>query len=305
MLLGQWMEREIEEAIELLPERAQEYLKTRIDQTPYELVVIAARGSSDNAALFLRYLIETHWQIPVAMAAPSVQTVYGKCLRFPKTLGIAISQSGQSPDVVAVIQSLKDQGHHTIAITNEADSPLAKAADQTLHLNVGVEKCVAATKTYSASVLAAYTLVLHESPDIPSRGWLKFCQDAATRFAYSINAARLVFALGRGYTFCTAQETALKLMECALVPCKSYSTADFEHGPKALLSADTIAIVYGKPPEGLNEMSDRMFNIQSTQEIQSPLWHGILLQCIALETARLRGVDPDAPPNLSKITKTL
>lgn len=304
MLLGQWMEKEIEEGVELLPDRVREYLKTRIDQSPYELVVIVARGSSDNAGLFLRYLIETHWQIPVVMAAPSVQTVYGKMPRYPKSLGIAISQSGQSPDVVAVIESLKEQGHDTLAITNEADSPLAKVADRTLHLNVGLEKCVAATKTYSASILAAYTLVMRESPEVPDRAWLKFCQDTASRFAYNIHAARLVFSLGRGYTFCTAQETALKLMECALVPCKSYFSADFEHGPKALISPETFAIVYGQLPDSLSEMRDRIFNIQSTREIESPLWHAVLLQCLALETARLRGIDPDSPPNLSKITKT-
>lgn len=305
MVLGEWMEREIEEQIELLPARADSYLKLKIDPSEFDLVVIAARGSLDNVGLYLKYLVETEWNIPAVMAAPSVQTVYGKELRYPRTLGIGISQSGESPDVTAVIASLNGQGQRTLAITNEPESPLAKAANDTVLLDVGVEKCVAATKTYSASLLAAYTLVLRSKPDFPTKDWLDVCKDAAYEFAPGIDAAGIVFALGRGYTFGTACETALKLMECALVPCKSYSTADFEHGPKALLSPNTIAIVYGKMPEVLKEMSERVFNAQSTQEIQSPIWHAILLQCLALETARIRGFDPDSPPNLSKITKTL
>ena len=153
-MLGEWMEREIREQPEVLAKGARSYrdlLGPALGGRSFDMVLLVARGSSDNAALYARYVIETFLQIPVSLAAPSVLTRYGKRIRYPKCLGIGISQSGAAPDVAEVLESLQQDGHTTVAITNTAGSRLASEAEITLLLDAGKEKSVAATKTYSAS----------------------------------------------------------------------------------------------------------------------------------------------------------
>jgi len=308
--LGGRMESEIGEQPSLLARNAQRYfeeLSEWIQPSEYQLVTLAARGSSDNAALYLRYLIEVNWKIPAMLIAPSVLTKFHSRVRYPRSLCVGISQSGAAPDVAAVLQTMRDAGHATLAIVNTADSLCAASAEHALDLGVGEERSVAATKTYTASLLACYQLARCgaelEPPKLPDERFLELCQSSALAWAPTVSNAGVVFALGRGYSFCSAHECALKLMECALVSCKAYSSADFQHGPKALLADDSVLILFGDVAgEGFGR---RCIEALGSGEVWGPIWDAIFAQRLALEIARLRGLDPDAPAHLSKVTKTL
>jgi len=314
MVLGQLMESEIRSQPEILRAAAPRYLsqlKEALEGEKFEMVLLAARGSSDNAALYARYLIEIHLGIPVSLAAPSVLTRYGSEIKYPKCLAIGVSQSGAAPDVAEVLARLRAQGHKTLAITNTAGSRLTKEADISLLLDTGAEQAVAATKTYTASLLAMYQLVRAlggnlPEPTLPNNLWLEETHEAAIQALGPILRSSTLFALARGYGFCSAQETALKLMECALLSCKSYSTADFQHGPKALAGHGSMAMVFGELPQGLEE--------QGCLVVQAPVFDGgastpiseiIFGQWVALMAARARGLNPDDPRFLSKVTLTL
>ncbi len=286
-------------------------LKSAFDSSSFEMVLLAARGSSDNAALYARYLIEVNLGIPVSLAAPSVITKFGTDMKYPRCLAIGISQSGAAPDVSEVLAHLRSKGHQTLAITNTAGSRLTQAAEHSLVLDVGEESSVAATKTYTASLLALYQLVRAlgaelPEPTLPDDAAVQESGEAALSAVGPILRSRTLFALARGYRFCSALETALKLMECALLPCKAYSTADFEHGPKALATHGTAALVFGDVPKGLDEAGCICIQVatHATDECQ-PMFDAVFGQWVALHSARARGLDPDTPKGLTKVTKTL
>jgi glucosamine--fructose-6-phosphate aminotransferase (isomerizing) len=313
-MVGEWMEREIQDQVHLLPDVIGSYeqqlapLKAR----SFEIVLLAARGSSDHAALYARYLIEIHLRIPAQLVAPSVLTRYGAHVRYPRALVVGISQSGSAPDVAEVIAEARRQGHTTLAVTNTEGSRLHQEAEHALLLQVGPEKSVAATKTYSASLLALYQLVRAlgaalPAPRLPDLDWLQGCRDLAERHAETLCSLDPVFALGRGYAFATANEAALKLMECALLPCKAYSTADFEHGPKALATTGSALIAFGPISPALAAQGGTILAAPASrapEEIE-PLWDILYGQWLALIAARLRGHDPDQPQFIQKVTKTL
>jgi glucosamine--fructose-6-phosphate aminotransferase (isomerizing) len=318
-MLGQLMESEIREQPALLAKNQQRYFKeltAALKGKEFDMVLLAARGSSDNAALFARYLIEIHLQIPVSLAAPSVLTRFGSKVRYSKCLAVGISQSGAAPDVSEVIAQMKADGHTTLAITNTAGSRLTQVADHSLLLGCGDEKSVAATKTYSASLLALYEMVRAMGGDIadpagllPTAEWNETCKATAEKTLGPILRCSNLFSLSRGYGFCTAQESALKLMECALLACKSYSVADFEHGPKALAAYGSAAIVYGEDCSVLQDQGCIVVRApQSPQSLQgplSPIWDIFYGQWLALTAARARGLNPDDPQHLKKVTETL
>lgn len=288
----------------------------------FEMVVLAARGSSDNAALYARYLIEIHVGIPVSLAAPSVATVFGRKLRYPKALAIGISQSGAAEDVAAVLSNMRSAGHTTLAITNTPGAVVADAAQFVLDLGVGVESAVAATKTYTASLLALYQLVRALAPEaplpepsLPDTAWLDACAAHAQIGAAAVvtvaehrseaQPGSCVFSLGRGYSFSSAHETALKLIECALVPCIPLSTADFQHGPRVLAGPGSVAIVYGDRPERLTDDGCTAIRPpETTRTPDVPIREAIFAQWLALQAARYRGIDPDHPAGLEKVTIT-
>ncbi len=311
------MEREIDEQPGLLSRHSSAYerkLTDVLDGRRFEMVLLAARGSSDHAALYARYLIEIHLQIPVVLAAPSVLTRYGKRIRYPNCLAIGISQSGSAPDVSEVLAALREDGHFTLAITNTPGSRLDKVAEHSLHLDVGEERSVAATKTYTATLLALHQLVQALGRDggsltLPDLQWSEACRAAAEGHARSLVAAEPTFSLGRGYGFSTAHETALKLMECALIPCKAYSTADFEHGPKALADAGSAIVAFDRLGESLVEQGGVVLEAPvpalPVSEEALPIWQIIYGQWLALACARLKGEDPDAPQFIQKVTRTL
>ncbi len=310
------MSREVLEQPQLLAENAPRY-RSELDQflkgKNFDLVLLTARGSSDNAALYARYLIEIHLGIPVLLAAPSVLTRYHRSLRYPgRVLAVGISQSGAAPDVSEVIADLRAQGHTTLAITNTPGSRLTQQAETSLILGAGDENSIAATKTYSCSLLALATLVealgadLPGSNRLPSDAWVQSCHEVASEAAWALIRHSPAFALARGYSFCTALETALKLMECALVSAKSYSTADFAHGPRALAGPGTVAVVYGEVPAGLEETGMTVLRAPSSGSgALEPLHEIIYGQWLALLVARARGLNPDRAQNLSKVTLTL
>jgi glutamine---fructose-6-phosphate transaminase (isomerizing) len=314
---GRAMEAEIAEQPAVLAENSERYrdeLQRMIGELEVEMVLIAARGSSDHAGLYARYLFEIHAGVPVSLAAPSVITRYGARMRYPRCLAIGISQSGAAPDVAEVLANLREEGHATLGITNTAESRLAQVAEHVLLLGAGPEVSVAATKTYTASLLALYRAAqtmgcgLGE-PVLPDRAWLEHSRKAAEEALGPVLRARTVFALARGFGFATAQECALKLMECALLPCKAYSTADFEHGPRALATHGSAAVIFGHDaaPEGLAEQGCEVVLAPRAPapEACAPLWDALFLQWLALTAGRVRGLDPDEPDHLEKVTETL
>lgn len=309
------MELEISQQVDVLAAGTRSYFKqveSALRGTSFDMVLIAARGSSDNAALYARYLVEILLGIPVSLAAPSVITQHNTNIRFPKCLTIGISQSGAAPDVAEVLSFMRKNGHATLAITNTEQSRLTQEAEHTLLLECEPELSVAATKTYSASLLALYEIVrclggAIASPErqTPDQAWMERTLEAAHQAQGPVVRQHVLFSLGRGYGFATCQESALKLMECALLPCKAYSTADFQHGPKALAGPESAAIIYGETPAGLVEQG--CIPIVAPTGPAGPLgsiWEIIFGQWVALLAARARGLNPDAPRNLTKVTLT-
>lgn len=308
------MEQEIRQQPEVLAANADRYLaelQQYLTGKSYDLIILAARGSSDHAALYARYLIEIHLGIPVTLAAPSVITQHKSKIKFPKSLAIGISQSGAAPDVSEVIAYCRTQGHDTLAVTNTAGSRLTQEADHSVILGTGDEKSIAATKTYSASLLAMGQLVRAmggdiPAPELPGQDWLEQTLQIAADNSGHIVRCSPVFSLGRGYSYCTAVETALKLMECALIPAKSYSIADFHHGPKALANAATACILYGEVPEDLRATGATVIEApQADQGPWAPLWNIQFGQWLSLFASRARGLNPDQAQNLKKVTETL
>ena len=313
---GERMEREIESQAELLPALVGKYeaaARVAVEGLRPEMILLVARGSSDNAALYARYLIEIGLGIPVVLAAPSTITRFGAKPRYPRTLAIGISQSGAAPDVAEVLETMGELGHATLAITNTPGSRLTIAGERSLDLNVGEETAVAATKTFSGSMLMLYQVVRALGANLPppilyDRAWMVTCRAAAEEASGTFVRCSPTFALARGYGFGVAHETALKLMECALLPCKAYSAADFQHGPKALAGAGSAALDFSGEAEWLADQGCEVVIPPTMDDLppeMAPIWQVVFGQWLALFAARARGLDPDAPPHLSKVTRTL
>lgn len=315
-VLGELMEAEIREQPILLAQNWPFYerqMEECLAGRSFEAVLLAARGTSDNAALYARYLIEIYLGIPVILAAPSVLTRYKVHVKYPKTLAIGISQSGAAPDVAEVLSDLRAGGHTTLGITNTAHSPITRAAEFSLILDLEKELAVAATKTYTASLLALYAVTRAlgadlDCPELPDETWCDECCSKADQDASTVKEAENVFALARGLRFCSAEETSLKLMECALVPSLAYSLADFEHGPRALASKHSAAVMYGPTPDTWKSLPVEVLEAPERQglpEPMLPIWDALYGQWLALHTARLKDLNPDSPAQLQKVTKTL
>jgi len=304
-------------------------------------VMLAARGSSDNAARYGQYLFEAHNHLPVALATPSLFTLYKSPPNLTEALVLAISQSGQSPDILAVAAEGRRQGALTVAVTNDPASPLASLAEHCIDLHAGPERAVAASKTYTASLLALAILSVALSEDeeqhraldhMPSLVAQTLVQTESILSASgTYKEAEACVVIGRGYNYATAFEIALKLKELAYILAEPYSSADFQHGPVALVESGfpVIAIV----PEGnvaaelthfLAEIRPReprlviisplkkALSLASTAillppgipEWLSPLAAIVPGQVFALGLAQARGLDPDHPRGLHKVTRT-
>jgi glucosamine--fructose-6-phosphate aminotransferase (isomerizing) len=304
-----------------------------------DLIVLVARGSSDNAALFGRYLLETTVGIPVSLAAPSVYTLYNAKINLNRALVVGVSQSGEGTDINTVLESAKGMGAFTLGITNEADSTMAKIADETLLTHAGKEKSVAATKTYTtqmlhfyllANALAENKLMVERIPGFAALALEKNqeIKQLVERYVFMENCV----VVGRGMNYGNAYEFALKLMETCYVIAERFSSADFFHGPLAIVErrfpvilfapagltkpgtidllkrltevgADTFAISNDPEIAGLASRSIRMPD--EIDEFLSPIPFVIPAQLFAAHLAEAKGLNPDAPRSLSKVTRTI
>jgi len=305
-------------------------------------VVIAARGTSDNAAIYAQYVLGVRHRIPVGLGTPSIVSVYDVAPDLADTLVIGISQSGASPDIVSVVAAAAAQGAPTIAITNSPDSALGRAADRTIALEAGPELAVAATKTYTAELLAIAALSAALSGDAADRGAvagiptalaavLELERDLA-RIAADQAAATRALVIARGFEYATAREWALKLKELALVFADPYSSADFQHGPLALVEPGVPVLAVAREGVTAGALVDLLDRVRADLGAESmvvsdidaalsratwpvrlpggtPEWLGPILSIVvgqlhALHLTRARGLDPERPRNLLKVTRT-
>jgi glucosamine--fructose-6-phosphate aminotransferase (isomerizing) len=310
---GEILEREIYEqpsVVKQLVEEERENVNALVKELrgTFQYVIIAARGTSDNAARYAQYLLGAHNRLPVGLATPSLFTLYGKPPRLDGALVLGISQSGRSPDIVAVVEEAQKQGRPTLAITNAPDSPLAKNADHFLPLHAEFEKAVAATKTYTASLasLALLSASFAEEPEY-------------------------IAVIGRGFNYSTAFEISLKVKELTRVVAEPYSSADFLHGPISMIHNGFPVVVIapkGSVFEDMRSITLRLHELKSELLLISdepglmeyanlpmhlppgmPEWLTPLVavlpgQLFSLELARSRGLDPDSPTGLTKVTET-
>ncbi len=298
-----------------------------LQQTPPRYVYMVGRGSSDHAGVFAKYLIEIELGLPVVAAAPSIASVYNQQLNLTGALVLVISQSGRSPDILAQVAMAKAAGALVIALVNDETSPLAAQADWVLPLNVGEEKAVAATKSFLATLSALLQLVaawsgnrslqdavislpelLESAIELPAQLTAQSLQDVAD-----------LVVLGRGPGYAISREIALKLKEVCGIHAEAFSSAEFLHGPVTLVK-DQFAIVDVSVADEANAAHQAQIaevrrrgacivhlhhaDLQSNPRVL-PL---ALLQRFYLDVeavARSRGVNPDAPPGLNKVTKTV
>jgi glutamine---fructose-6-phosphate transaminase (isomerizing) len=310
-------------------------------QRRIEYVLIVARGTSDNAARYAQYLFGTALGLPVALATPSLHTRYGVSMRFDGALAIGISQSGQSPDICSVLEDAAKAGAPTIAITNDPASPLAAAADHVIPLHVGAERSIAATKSYTGQLAALALLILTMAADSAGLEALSRIPEAvqatlATRervaeVAEQLRDASAMVAIGRGYNFATAWEIAQKLKELTYIPTEPYSAADFQHGPIAMVDAGfpvLLIATQGAVASDLANLAQKvrargahLATICDVPEINAVATSPIILpvtveerfsaltsvvpgQYLSFYLARARGIDPDQPRGLNKVTAT-
>jgi glucosamine--fructose-6-phosphate aminotransferase (isomerizing) len=307
-----------------------------------QYIFLAARGTSDNAGRYSQYLLGAHNGLPVALATPSLFTYYKQPPTLKGAMVVGISQSGQSPDIVSVLAEGRRQGCPTLAITNTPDSPMGEVSDFIIDIQAGVEKAVAATKTYSASLMAIAMLSAALEPDGDSQkqlanvpGWISqiLTQDAEIeRIAQRYRFMELCVVLGRGYNYATAYELSLKLKELTYTSAEAYSSADFQHGPIALIEQgfpvlavapggkvfDTLmqllSILRTERKADLMVISDQVKALSLAQcpirlpagipEWISPIISIVPGQLFANYLTSAKGFDPEAPRGLHKVTET-
>lgn len=305
-------------------------------------VFLAARGTSDNAGRYANYLWGSQNSLPLALATPSLFTYYNRPPKLKNALVVGISQSGQSPDIVSVLQEGRRQGCLTLSITSIADSPLARAAELVLDIQTGEEKAVAATKTYTAQLMAIAMLstALADRKDywrdlarVPA--WVEKAlklDGAIARMAERFRYMRQCVVLGRGYNYATAFEWALKLKELTYVVAEPYSSADFQHGPIALIEGGFPVLAVaprGKVFETMLQMLGRLRGDQAAELVvisddkralslaQSPIplpagipeWLTPIAsivagQLFAYHLTRVKGFDTERPRSIRKVTET-
>jgi glutamine---fructose-6-phosphate transaminase (isomerizing) len=308
----------------------------------FSYALIAARGTSDHAATYAQYCWGAIARTPVALATPSLHTLYHAPPRMEGALVVGVSQSGQSPDIVSVLEEGRRQGRPTLAITNDGASPLAAAADQVIELHAGPERSVAATKTYTAQLVAMAMLGAARSGDAARLDELRLLPEAlaatlagaagvaarAERYRY----AEQCLVLGRGFNYATALELALKLKELTYLMADAYSSADFRHGPIATVAQGTPAIlvmprgavfadmldlaqelrgrgaellICSDAPEALALATTPLPLAGGLPEWLSPVTAIVPGQTLALHLALARGLAPDTPRGLQKVTLTV
>ncbi len=314
-----------------------------------DLIVLVARGSSDNAALFGRYLLEITTGIPVSLAAPSVHTLYGARLKLQRALVVGVSQSGEGEDINRVLENARACGACTVGITNEFSSTMVSLVDETLLMHGGRENSVAATKTFTGQMMLFYMLAaaLSESsiynttassaaldyriiPEHAARALehQAMIRELVERYVFMENCV----VVGRGLVYANAYEMALKLMETCYVVAERFSSADFQHGPVAMIERHFPVIVFAPPGimlQGVKGLLERLRELRADtlaitgdeetarkasrairmssdiDEFLAPIPYIIPGQLFAALLADAKGLNADAPRSLSKVTRTL
>ena len=311
------------ERLEALIARADEV--AGLVERPGAGTAIVARGSSDHAAVYGRYLIEPASGRPAGLAAPSLHTLYRAPVDYSGYLAIAVSQSGHTPEIVTALERMQSAGAAGLAITNDGASPLASAAAATLVLDAGEERAVPATKTVTAT-LTAFALVaaalggagLEKLPRVPE--WVAQVLDdpaPAEAVAAELSEATRLLTVGRGLMFGAALEAALKLKETTMISAEGFSAADLRHGPIAIVERGLPVLAFVAEGAAHADMVDLVADLRDRgadvhevplpdgmPEPLAPIVAVVRAQQIALSLARLRGLDPDAPAGLSKVTAT-
>ncbi len=307
------------------------------------LVVIVARGTSDNAAQFGRYLIEIMAGIPVSLAAPSVQSIYGADVDYRSALVVGISQSGESSDIGAVLSQARHCGAMTVGITNEPKSTLANLAEHVFLVKAGREKSVAATKTYTGQLMSLYLLAHALGAKIPISDLEAISESVAAALGLESRISELAGRFGemrqaavvaRGLNYANAFEFALKMMETSYVVAERFSAADFLHGPIAMVDQDLPIFFFG--PSGpawasLRETLEKVRDMHAKaviitdrsnreaaglasavirvplrlRELYTPIPYIIPAQLFAAALAKAKGLNPDRPRGLRKVTENL
>lgn len=331
--------------------RGFESLRARFSAKPPRMVLLAARGTSDNAAQMGKYLIEITTGLPVGLAAPSVSTLYNARLKLADCLAVAVSQSGESTDINVVLEHAKEEGAFTLGITNEPSSALASLTDHTVLVRAGRERSVAATKTYTGQLLSFYLLAWALGAELEIDDLKKLSERAAEALRLEKEIAQRAeryrfmdhaVVIGRGLNYANAFEWALKLMETCYIVAERFSQADLLHGPIAMVEHSFPAFLLA--PSGptwsvMQPMIGRLSNLGAETlvltdnsntaapknavripslleyrsrrhpalpaDLYTPIPYIIPAQLFAAHLAAVKGLNPDAPRGLKKVTQTL
>jgi len=314
---------------------AMEELGWRLRELSPRAVATIARGSSDNAATYVRYLIETKLGVLTSSIAPSVSSVYSAKTDLTGAVVLAISQSGKSPDLLAALDAAKRAGAFTIAFVNAENTPMAELADAVVPLHAGAELSVAATKSFIAANTALAHLVAawHQDDELlAALNALPVQLASAWQLDWSVAAARLksardLYVIGRGVGFGAAQEAALKLKETCGLHAEAFSAAEVMHGPMALVKDGFPVLLFSQDDEtraGIVDLTGRFvankadillagFDHPGASVLPTAKAHPVLEPILYIESfyrmaeslSRARGLDPDAPPHLRKVTETI
>jgi glucosamine--fructose-6-phosphate aminotransferase (isomerizing) len=323
--------------------REVESFKRAIAKRRPRFIALAARGTSDNAALFGRYLLEIATGIPVALAAPSITTLYGARVDYSEALVVAISQSGESTDTNLMLERARQSGAMTLGITNESGSALAGLAERVFLVRAGREKSVAATKTYTGQMLLLYLLAYALGGPIRLDALERIPEavDAALKLEPEITALSERYrymhhavVVGRGLNYSNAFEFALKLMETCYVVAERFSSADFMHGPIALVEPSFPVFAFAPPDvtwasirgtlnelkaqraeiiaitdagnRGVEPLATKIIRVPTPlEEWYTPIPYIVPAQLFAAGLAGQKGLDPDKPRSLNKVTRTI
>ena len=304
-------------------------------------VVLASRGSSNHACIYFKYLCEVYAGLPVSFAAPSALSLYGGKLNYKNTLVIGVSQSGAAVDALMIMRRAKETGGVVAAVTNNLDSEMAKCADFNIYLGCGKEESVAATKTFTAQMYDLGLLAAALSKDASLKSALKTVpalisktlklKEKLAKAAVRYKDAADGYVLARGMNYCAAREAALKLMETTYLRARAFAASNFHHGPFAVMCQDTRALLFCPTGESFDSMKEMLIKLQDTgcditvfsddialkekahafvqmpeaPDCVSPIIYAAAAQLFALSLAESRGLKPDAPRGLKKITVTV
>lgn len=312
-----------------------------IREKKIDRVVLAARGTSDHAAVYGKYVLEMLTGVPVSLASSSVFTIYKKSLDLKDALVIGISQSGRAADVQEVLKGAGEAGAITIGITNYPDSPIATAAKYHLNCEAGVERSVAATKTFTTQLMLLANLaaewagdraLLQELATVPERMPAVF--EVAGEIEAKVARYRFMqecFVLARGINYAVSLEAALKIQETTYVRAKAFATSDFQHGPIAMIDQEIPVFVYAPEGPSLPDMLEMLYRLKESgietvvisnnadalargtcgfaipptdNDMISPFFNVTVAQMFACQLALVKGLNPDSPRGLHKVTIT-